>query len=424
MPKKTCFVISPINEPGSEIRAEADALLWAVEMAVGKYGFSVVRIDEISQTMIITQKIVQYIRESELCVIVLSGNNPNVFYEAGRRHETGLPFIHLLREGEAPPFDVAGITYIRYREIETRNGTKDLVESLEKFVETMQEELKEQKEKRDQEVTLSAIARGIDDLGKKIDRLSAHGIHQRASAPVLDDPMSGFLNPREAFMLSVASGDVAKAAALLPKLHDLIGDGREYLHALLMTIQGGERESVKKAMQFLNERRDWMTSKDVIEIVGTLVSFYSMTDREKEGIEVLAPIIDSHLPQVASDKERASLLNQRQRLLYGAGEYEEALKTAEQVIALVQDEPAYFFNASLIYEKLGDLRNAEKMIDKALEFGEADQAHLRQAVEVYLARGNEDKALTAWRRLKQEFPERAALELLKEDVRRLDRLAR
>ena len=107
--KKKCFVISPIGDDNSDIRKEADALLWIASSALEKYNFEVIRVDQIARSTVITNEIIQLIQESELCLIVLTGHNANVFYEAGRRHETGRPFIQLIKKGESLPFDVASI---------------------------------------------------------------------------------------------------------------------------------------------------------------------------------------------------------------------------------------------------------------------------------------------------------------------------
>ncbi len=101
MAQKKCFMISPIGDEKSPVRQEADSLLWIAQNAVEKYGFDVIRVDQIARTTQITTEIIQLIQESELCLIVLTGHNPNVFYEAGRRHETGRPYIQLIRRGTA-----------------------------------------------------------------------------------------------------------------------------------------------------------------------------------------------------------------------------------------------------------------------------------------------------------------------------------
>ena len=109
MKEKICFVISPIGDKDSDIRKHADAFLkLLVEPALGEFGFNVVRADQIATSSVITNDIVEYVQQSELCLVDLTFHNPNVFYECGRRHENGKPTIQLIKNGEQLPFDVAG----------------------------------------------------------------------------------------------------------------------------------------------------------------------------------------------------------------------------------------------------------------------------------------------------------------------------
>jgi hypothetical protein len=115
MATKTCFIISPIGTEGSEPRKNADDLMdLVIQPALEKYRFTVVRADKIPRPSMITSDIVELVQNAELCVIDLTGYNPNVFYECGRRHETGKPFIQLQSKGENLPFDVSGIRTVSY----------------------------------------------------------------------------------------------------------------------------------------------------------------------------------------------------------------------------------------------------------------------------------------------------------------------
>ena len=70
---------------------------------------------------------------ADLYVIDLTSHNPNVFYECGRRHETGKPFIQLLRKRESLPFDVSGIRTITY-DTSSPRATLDSVKAIQNFV--------------------------------------------------------------------------------------------------------------------------------------------------------------------------------------------------------------------------------------------------------------------------------------------------
>ena len=95
------------GQDGSDVRKGADDLFeLIIEPALEKYDFKVVRGDMVTTSSSITEDVIKRIQNSELCVIDLTGHNPNVFYECGRRHETAKPFILMNRKGEEIPFDL------------------------------------------------------------------------------------------------------------------------------------------------------------------------------------------------------------------------------------------------------------------------------------------------------------------------------
>jgi len=95
---KKCFVISPIGAEESEARKNADDLFeLIIEPALEKYDFKVIRGDMVSNSTSITDDVIKMTQNSELYIIDLTGHNPNVFYECGRRHETSKPFILIKR---------------------------------------------------------------------------------------------------------------------------------------------------------------------------------------------------------------------------------------------------------------------------------------------------------------------------------------
>ncbi len=64
---------------------------------------------------IVSEHFAKSILESELAIIDVSGNNPNVYYELGLRHALR-PRINILigMEGTTLPFDVAGLQVLKY----------------------------------------------------------------------------------------------------------------------------------------------------------------------------------------------------------------------------------------------------------------------------------------------------------------------
>jgi hypothetical protein len=103
--QKRCFVIGPIGEPGSPERVHADWVLHGIiEPAIP--AFIVERADQIAAPGMITTQVLDKLVSADLVIADLSGRNANAFYELAIRHHTGLPTIHIIREGEVIPFDV------------------------------------------------------------------------------------------------------------------------------------------------------------------------------------------------------------------------------------------------------------------------------------------------------------------------------
>jgi hypothetical protein len=105
--KTTCFVISPIDDEGTEKRKHSDMMLEAlITRALEGERWTVIRADQISKPGMISGQVIEYLVKSRLVVADLSFHNPNVFYELAIRHVVGLPTVHLIRKGDAIPFDL------------------------------------------------------------------------------------------------------------------------------------------------------------------------------------------------------------------------------------------------------------------------------------------------------------------------------
>ncbi len=106
--EKVAFVISPIGDPGSEIRKRADQILkYVIEPPVSECGYKALRADEIPEPGIITSQIISHILNDPLVIADLTGHNPNVFYELAVRHAIKKPTVQLIQQGEKIPFDVS-----------------------------------------------------------------------------------------------------------------------------------------------------------------------------------------------------------------------------------------------------------------------------------------------------------------------------
>ena len=133
---KTCFVVSPIGDVGSEIRINADKLFKYIISPVCKScGFEPVRVDQINDSDSITQTIIDKLLSSELVIADISGHNPNVFFLFGYRKCTDKPIIHLKKKGESIPFDVNTVRTFEY-DLTDLDNVEETKKRLEQTIET------------------------------------------------------------------------------------------------------------------------------------------------------------------------------------------------------------------------------------------------------------------------------------------------
>lgn len=104
---KTCFVISPIGDEGTEYRKHADLVLSSlIEPALKSLGLTAVRADKISIPGMITGQVIDHVSRAKLIIADLSFGNPNVYYELALRHAIRKPAVQIIRTADRLPFDV------------------------------------------------------------------------------------------------------------------------------------------------------------------------------------------------------------------------------------------------------------------------------------------------------------------------------
>jgi hypothetical protein len=114
MPRK-CFVISPIGEEGSPIREHADDVYeYIIKPAMEQCGFEPYRSDHLKEPGRISEQMLRAILSEELCIALLTGFNPNVFYELAVAQAARRPLIILLEKGSSMPFDIKDMRAVSY----------------------------------------------------------------------------------------------------------------------------------------------------------------------------------------------------------------------------------------------------------------------------------------------------------------------
>ena len=132
--KKTCFVISPIDQDGSEVRQRADKILrYVIAPAVEQCGFEPKRADRIPEQGLVSRQIIRHIIDADLVIADLTGYNPNVFYEIAIRHIIHKPLVQIIQKGERIPFDLSDMRTISVDHTDL-DSVEDAKEELKKHI--------------------------------------------------------------------------------------------------------------------------------------------------------------------------------------------------------------------------------------------------------------------------------------------------
>ena len=112
---KTCFVISPIGTEGSDVREHADAVFdYIITPAMQECGIRAFRGDHMEKLGKISEQMFHSILHDDLCIAVLTFNNPNVFYELAIAQAAARPVIILIEKGHSLPFDIQDLRCVPY----------------------------------------------------------------------------------------------------------------------------------------------------------------------------------------------------------------------------------------------------------------------------------------------------------------------
>ena len=122
--KNTCFFIMPFAE-------EFDIVYGTIKNGL-QDNYICKRVDEISGSIPIINKILVEILKSQFIIVDLSESNPNVFYELGIAHtfKDAQNIFLLKNKNSKVPFDITHLTYIEY----DINNLKYVVAQLKKTI--------------------------------------------------------------------------------------------------------------------------------------------------------------------------------------------------------------------------------------------------------------------------------------------------
>lgn len=109
-PKRQIFVIMKLGDE------YLDSAYKGVIRPLGEeFGYRVIRVDDIEDSGLITDQILEHIAESELVLADLTGARPNCYYETGIAHATGRELILTIKYDEEPHFDLYTHRFILWK---------------------------------------------------------------------------------------------------------------------------------------------------------------------------------------------------------------------------------------------------------------------------------------------------------------------
>jgi len=135
---KSCFVICPIGDEGSEWREHSDDVFFGIiEKVCREFGIEAWRAIDKAVPGDINKRIIGAVVNADLVIADLTGRNANVFYELAVRHWTGKPFIQMSKE-DSIPFDIAQQHFIRIRNT-TARGCEQTCQQLRQHIQSVVE---------------------------------------------------------------------------------------------------------------------------------------------------------------------------------------------------------------------------------------------------------------------------------------------
>lgn len=388
MENRKCFLIAPIGSEKSEIRKNSDDLLDLIIIpALEQFGFEVIRADMIPRPSIITSDIIQLVQNADLCIIDLTGSNANVFYECGRRHETGKPFLQLIKKDEELPFDVSGIRTIRY-DISSARSAHEAISTIQNYVRELE---KSGFSQRTSGESLSSIANSVERIERTVSQL----LQDKAKISEDIDQLELIrikANPQKAFNNALASNDYNRARKILPHLKDKYGNSEEVLKPACIFAGAGDEYALEILKTIIKKPKHKLEFDSLFSVVRTIRDYYELIEKYDEGANYLSNLIENlQKRNDLSNKQRASLLNQLALIYYSSGEIEKTLPIEQKTIELDPQDDAYYYNIAYTYEMLGKYQEAIFSIEKSIELASEDIDYLKKALFLYLREKNKAK---------------------------------
>lgn len=382
MNERICFIISTIGSEGSEERLSANKFLELTKEIGEIHHLKVIRADEVSGTSDINMDIIEMIQNSDLCIIDLTGLNPNVMYEFGMRYQTGLPYIVCAKKGTKLPFDIISRRTIFYGDLEKTSDYREAKKLMRDFI--------NQYEERDYQasssVSINDLYQMIQLVIEKVERIekintqsySATGFNN-AVGKILDnedvDELLRQLDPAEAFHYAYSTNQIRLAEQLLDYCRDQPTE--HFINKLCALATLGSKKAIDELSKYYKESISDISIGTMQEVLGSIVSGFNHQDSECENMDRMEELFGIAESRLNSNNDKAFFHNQKARFYAGAKKLDLAKENAKKAIQLIDTVPAYIYNYAIILTELGDKEGALENAKKLLLFEEnLDADHL------------------------------------------------
>lgn len=373
MSKGICFFITPIGDADSPERVQADALRDNVlTYSCEPFELEIIRADQIKGDSDINQDVVDHVRTAEVCVVDLTGLNPNVMFEFGLRHQTGLPVVILAKKGTKLPFDVISRRTIFFEDVDSAVACNSLIREIREYFHKFEADAYR---KVSSEPTMTDLYGLLETIDRKVSAPaifdSPNTIYPQGDVDV--DQLLSNLDPSEAFHFAYKTNQLKIAEQILDLLKDQPHE--YYLNKVCALAAKGSVKAMQELEQCLPQALEDEQFDVIPEIIGSLVSCYIRRDIEEIKLPLMDTFFEQAYDKAVSNRERATILNQKQRMLAGAQHFEDARVLAEQIIKLNDEEPAYYFNYATILDSLNDTDGAKLQAKKCVEICSENAPH-------------------------------------------------
>lgn len=381
-----CFVIGPIGDANSETRQNADQLYdYLIQPVLSPLNFEVIRADRLKTVASITDEIIKLIQTAELCIIDLSESNPNVYYEAGRRHETGKPYIHLIKSNQRVPFDVQGVRYIIYDDLSLTPNVFQAQNELRQFVELIMKSgfgaSRSVNPFNNLEESIRRVEARLSDLTLTMNLGSSR--HQQLNLENREeDGLEGFIDPRQRLIEAIRTHNYRSAERALVELDEISVDKNEIVQSAAILASAGRRPASDIIIKYVStpDLRRILSHSTIAGSISALSRYFILTGQAETGKAQIYQIVDELIASPEFEpypsNNKSVVANSGQRIAYYTGDQENARKYVELAMAYEPDESAWVYNASTVYFEAGDQYKAAQMFDKYEEMIEGDNREL------------------------------------------------